>query len=315
MMAWWWARIVDPRQRGVVHGYDDPRQRCGKDVTYLGHTTTSTTMVPLSSSHRSFTFVLLSITLFVFSPAYAQLLSDPLEELGDETYFGFGAGNWADANDFGFSNHAGNEAFLSNYTGTPLNDLGMIKPLNAIIGSGSYRVSFYYSRYSSIDPVPYSEYDSLYIGSPNGSMIWDTVPTPATTGVWLRWSGVFTPAPQDIGEPFRFGFTLDLASGTSLAIDGPLEIVDLATSMAEPDMANGPLQVFSDLQRRSVTVRGSQPFKELLIIDAMGRVLHAPSQVITNGREIDASMLPSGHYSIVVSGSDGAIGKGCFVVM
>jgi hypothetical protein len=255
------------------------------------------------------------IALLLAKPMTAQLLSDPLEGDGDETYTGgFGAFNWVDAANYGFANHAGAEAFLSNYTGTPLSDIGMEKPLNATIGNGTYRVSFYYSRYSSINPGPYSSYDYLYIGSPNGTMDWDTVPTPTVSGEWVRWSGVFTPDVADIGQPFRFGFSMELISGTSLAIDGPLEIVDLATGIIEP-MSAHQLQVWHTPGAGQVVISHVQPMSRISVRDAMGRLVPTFPRRTSNGWEINVEHLRPGHYSVLCADANGMQAAGRFMVI
>ena len=248
------------------------------------------------------------------TPLCGQVLADPLEEVGDETYTGFSTGNWVDAANFGFANHAGPEAFLSNYTGPTLVNIGMEKPLSATIGNSSYRVSFYYSRYSSVNTVPFASYHYLYIGSPDGTMVWDTVPTPTATGEWVKWSGTFTPAPGDIGQPFRLGFSLDLATQTSLAMDGPLEIWDLTTTVPEITSVND-LQVLCVLGSDQVRVRCQQPVIQAAVYDALGRHLRVDAKSIADGCELDVSHLPPGHYSVEGFGTDGLIGKGHFIVL
>lgn len=256
--------------------------------------------------------VALTIIVSFSSTAGAQILSDPLEEIGNETYSGgFGSFNWVDATSFGFANHAGPEAFLSNYSGTPLVDIGMTKPLDATIEEGSYRVSFYYSRYSSVNAVPYSDYDQLYIGSENGTMTWDTVPTPLVSGEWVKWSGTFTPAAMDIGEPFVFGLSLTLNSNTSLAIDGPLEIVHLGNTAIDEGPGPDHVQVIGPIDGERILLNGNTPIDELWLFDAIGRKL--PVTLDPTNNEINITHLPHGHYSVVCVDRTGAVGFGRFV--
>lgn len=203
----------------------------------------------------------------------AQAINDVFDEVGNETYKGgFGAFNWVDATSFGFAtNHAGSEAFLSNYTGLPIPNIGFVKPLNGTIANTSYRVSFYCSRYSSIGTPALADYDTLYIGTPTGSMVWDTVPTPVFDTAWVRWSGIFTPAPGDIGQPFAFGCSLpQLISGTSLAFDGPFYAQDINTGIVQRLDAPAVLTITQSGDQVQVQW-SSAAVIELSVFDGTGR--------------------------------------------
>jgi len=260
------------------------------------------------------------LATFAFATVFAilgraQLLNIPLEEVGDETYTGgFGSANWVDAANYGFANHDGAEAFLSNYTGPTLSNLGMMKPLGGVIGNTIYRVSFYYSRYSSVNAVPYASYNYLYIGSPNGTMFWDTIPTPSLSGEWVKWSGTFTPDAADIGQPFTFGFSLNLISGSSLAIDGPLQVQDLATSTHEAAMEPA-LRVIAPIGSDHITVIASLFMKQLIVLDATGRAVEVSKGRTANGWEFDTSDLPAGSYFLIAMDPDGRMAMDRFPVV
>lgn len=255
------------------------------------------------------------LILFLSTSCAAQLISDPFEEVGDETYFGgFGSFNWVTAAGFGFTDHAGAEGFLSNYTGTPLLNLGMEKPLGGSIANTTYRVSFYYTRYLSPNAVPYSDYNYLYIGSPNGTMIWDTVPTPVADGVWVKWSGTFTPQPGDIGQAFRFGFSMTLYSGVSLAMDGPVIIEDLSTGLSE-DASPPALEVLFLPGMSYLNVRCDAPMVEMTVHDAQGRQVNVDADRGQHEWRLDVAPLPPGHYLLQCRIIDGTVRSGRFVVL
>lgn len=214
----------------------------------------------------------------------AQVITDVFDGAGNETYTGangFGPFNWVNAISFGFTTQQGSNAFLSNYTGLPIPSIGMRKPFSAIMGNTTYRVAFYCSRYSSLNTLSLSSYDTLYIGSPHGTMVWDTVPTPATDYEWVRWSGLYTPAAEDMGEPFVFGFSLTLPNATSFALDGPVTATDVATGITERLDAPMPFTVRWDPTLGSVVVSCADPLSKVELYDARGSLLHA--QTIRTG--------------------------------
>ncbi|MCB9183995.1 MAG: hypothetical protein H6591_08750, partial [Flavobacteriales bacterium] len=149
-------------------------------------------------------------------------------------------------------------------------NIGMIKPFSTLMESTTYRVSFYCSRYSSTLTLGIDDYDTLYIGSRHGTMVWDTVPTPVDDYAWVRWSGLYTPAPEDIGQPFQFGFSLTLNSGTSFALDGPMMVTDLSTGIAQVLDAPDELLLIPDPSGTVVNVRTSTPMAEVEVFDARG---------------------------------------------
>lgn len=240
----------------------------------------------------------------------AQVIADVFDGVGNETYpgvNGFGGFNWVNALNFGFSSQQGSNAFLSNYTGPPLANIGMIKPFSAVMANTTYRVAFYCSRYSSINTLSLASYDTLYIGSRHGTMVWDTFPTPLADYDWVRWSGLYTPAPQDIGQPFKFGFSLTLYTQTSFALDGPVTAMDVNTGITERlDAPSGLLAAF-DPNGSCVRVQCDGPMTELDLYDASGallrreRVPHRPSALI------DTGALPGGMYVLRAWLVDGSV--------
>jgi hypothetical protein len=244
----------------------------------------------------------------------SQVINDVLDESGNETYSGgFSSGNWVNATDYGFSsNHAGNEAFLSAYSGPPLPSIGMEKPIGGVIANTTYRVSFYVSMYAN-QPIPYSEFWSLYVGSENGTSVWDTVPTPSQSYVWLRWSGTFTPDAGDIGQPFVFGFDMQLLNNRSIAIDGPLTVEDLATGVVEHFDIEQPLQVWFEPGSSFVTVNSTEPLNEVMIVDAQGRYVASTRPVANGSIMIAVDHLTAGQYCVRSTSPDGAVQVGRFV--
>lgn len=216
----------------------------------------------------------------------AQVIDATFDGAGDETYTGvngFGSFNWVNAINFGFPSQQGANAFLSNHTGFPLANIGMVKPFTTLMANTTYRVSFYCSRYSSTLTLGIDDYDTLYIGSRHGTMVWDTVPTPVNEYQWVRWSGLYTPAPVDIGEPFAFGFSLTLNSGTSFALDGPITATDLSTGITHTLDAPEDFLVSPTTDASRIEVRCSRPLRTIELFDARGARLAA--QVAGNGTQ------------------------------
>ena len=195
------------------------------------------------------TTVLLTALLHHPAVSMAQVITDVFDGVGNETYTGvngFGPFNWVDATNFGFASQQGSSAFLSNLTGPSIPDIGMVKPFATTMDASTYRVAFYCSRYSSPNTLAYSDYDTLYIGSPLGTMVWDTIPTPTVDYQWVRWSGLYTPAPGDIGQPFKFGFSVTVNNGTSFALDGPVTATDISTGITTRLDTEAQLLAFTD---------------------------------------------------------------------
>ncbi|MBK9276039.1 MAG: hypothetical protein IPM49_16075 [Flavobacteriales bacterium] len=249
---------------------------------------------------------------FTCSPTQAQF-SDSFDGAGNETYpgvNGFGSFNWVNALNFGFATQQGQSAFLSNYTGLPIAHIGMIKPFTTIMQNTTYRVSFSCSRYSSTSTLGIADYDTLYIGSRHGTMVWDTVPTPVNDYEWVRWSGLYTPAPQDIGQPFSFGFSITLNSGISFALDGPMTITDVATGIAQELIALDELVITPDPGGAGMQVRAERPMADVEVFDARGaRVVAAPALSGTSWH-FGTAGLPSSLYIVRVRMTDGTLWTG-----
>lgn len=229
----------------------------------------------------------------------AQVFTDVLDGAGNEAYTGvsgFGAFNWVNALSFGFSTQQGNNAFLSNLTGQPIPDIGMVKPFSTTMGASTYRVAFYCSRYSSPNTLAYADYDTLYIGSPDGTMVWDTVPTPMNDFQWVRWSGLYTPAPSDIGQPFKFGFSITLNNGTSFALDGPVTATDISTGIVDRLDAPNNFVAIVDPLSRSLLVRCADPMETLELVDTRGRTTARTQVGAATSVTMDISALTAGLY-------------------
>lgn len=220
---------------------------------------------------------------------------------------GFGSFNWVNALNFGFSSQQGSNAFLSNYTGLPLANIGMIKPFSAVMANTTYRVAFYCSRYSSVNTLSLASYDTLYIGSRHGTMVWDTTPTPVNDYEWVRWSGLYTPAPQDIGQPFKFGFSLTLYTQTSFALDGPVTATDVSTGITERlDAPSGLLAAF-DASGSRIQVNCDGPMADLEIYDASGALVKRERLRNSTSASIEAAALPRGMYLVRAGLVDGGV--------
>lgn len=240
----------------------------------------------------------------------AQVITDVFDGAGNETYTGvngFGPFNWVNATNFGFTSQQGSNAFLSNYTGLPIPNIGMVKPFTTTMDATTYRVGFNCSRYSSQNTLAFGNYDTLYIGSPNGTMVWDTVPTPTVDYQWVRWSGLYTPAPSDIGEPFKFGFSVTLTSGTSFALDGPVTATDISTGITTTLDTEEPLVLFADPASQTIVLRATGPLAAMELFDAHGhRVLARPLGNSTVAH-VPCAGLSAGLYVVRVHCTDGTL--------
>jgi hypothetical protein len=244
--------------------------------------------------------VLFGLLLTYTMPTLGQVIDDPFESVGDETYVEFNpANNWTVASDFGFTNHAGPTAFLSAYGGVDTLEVGIVKPLGGSMQNTTYDVSFYFGKYWA-EGLAFSDLDQLYIGSPDGISVWDSVPTPTVDGEWLKWSGTFTPAITDIGQPFNFGFSLMYYPGHSFAIDGPVQVFDLSTAIAPTTSQQAPELIYTPGVRQ-VTIRSSQHVAAPIVFDAQGRCMRVISEQQPSGLTVDTSPLPTGHYALQFS--------------
>ncbi|XOV69177.1 MAG: hypothetical protein ACFHU9_08310 [Fluviicola sp.] len=203
--------------------------------------------------------LLFSFTMLIGS-AFAQFTNDFDENTGTNSYSGLSAGNWVDVTDgLGIAEQAGFEFFASangNATGT-FSDRGITKTLGGTIEDHPYRVSFYIAVYndgsSPLVGVEYSDFSLLKIGGPNGTMVWDSVPTPTVYGQWVEWSGTYTPDASDLGQPFTFECLFDLDGYHSVAFDGPFTMVDptLGVSVMEQKQSKKLVKIVDALGRES----------------------------------------------------------------
>jgi len=53
-------------------------------------------------------------------------------------------------------------------------------------------------------------------------MTWTDTPVPSVADVWVKWTGTYTPAPSDVGQPFHFEAIFNLDGMHSIGIDGPI---------------------------------------------------------------------------------------------
>lgn len=203
--------------------------------------------------------LLLTLSLLGAS-AFAQIISNDFDEdTGMNSYNGISSNNWYDFSEgLGIAQNAGFEFIASangNSSGSFTN-LGITKSLGGSIENHPYLVSFYIAVYNDgslpLVGVEYSDFSVLHIGGPVGTVVWDSVPTPNVYGQWVRWSGIYTPDPADIGQEFVFDCLFDLDGYHAVAIDGPF-------NMHHPSLS------ISDLSSTETTI-------ELVkIVDLMGR--------------------------------------------
>lgn len=170
------------------------------------------------------------ITISIILQTNAQVICDSFDkDLINYIYYNFTdpENNWSDCEAFNFNVNSGNLAFLSanGNTSTVFYDLGIEKDLGGIIENKTYNVSFNIAKYyDNLTGVNYSDFKELYIGSKNGTMVWNSTPEPTITGEWYEWSGNYTPSAEDIGKSFKFKALFDLQGKHSIAIDGPVSI-------------------------------------------------------------------------------------------
>lgn len=256
------------------------------------------------------TTVLLTALMHQPAVSSAQVITDVFDGVGNETYTGtngFGPFNWVNATNFGFASQQGSNAFLSNYTGLPIPNIGMVKPFTSTMDATTYRVAFHCSRYSSPNTLAFTDYDTLYIGSPNGTMVWDTVPTPSVDYQWVRWSGLYTPAPSDIGEPFKFGFSVTITSGTSFALDGPVTATDISTGITTTLDTEDPLVVFADPASKTVVLRAGEPLAAMELFDAQGHLVLARPLGKSTVAHVTYEGMSAGLFVVRVLSADGTL--------
>jgi hypothetical protein len=105
--------------------------------------------------------------------------------------------------------------------------IGLTKVLGGTIEARPYLVSFFVAKYND-RPAPasrgveFADFLSLRIGGMDGTMLWSNTPTPVVDGQWVQWSGIYTPAPADVGKPFLFHAVWDERPLVAIAIDGPM---------------------------------------------------------------------------------------------
>jgi len=171
--------------------------------------------------------------------SFAQGINNVFDMDGTETYQGgFSSANWIDGTIIRPSTltpNAGSLFFaVGNSTPDDLPGLGFTKNLGGTIQNTSYTISMEVAYYGSgISPVLFSDFSTLQIGGSAGTYQWTSTPMPSKADTWTQWTGIYTPAPADIGNNFVFDAVMDARSETSLAIDGPV----VATPTPEPGSA------------------------------------------------------------------------------
>jgi hypothetical protein len=154
--------------------------------------------------------------------------------------------NWIDSL-YAVSKNSGHEFFESdngNFNNNFENEF-LVKRIGGTIANAEYEVSFYIAannlNNANMQPVEFSDFDSLSIGGAGGTMTWLSTPTPTPSGPWVQWTGKYVPSPADVGSQFAFRMVVDIDSRHSLAIDGPMTVTILSTLPTVPEPATGLL--------------------------------------------------------------------------
>jgi hypothetical protein len=148
----------------------------------------------------------------------------------------FGRGpNWTSGIS-GLTPHSGSHFFESDNGNFCCNfdDLRLAMLLGGVIENKVYEVSFYIAANDlgqGLLALDLADFDSLAIGGANGTMEWFSSPKPIPGDEWFKWTGLYTPSPADIGDPFQFRMVVDIHARHSLALDGPI------TAIAIPEPA------------------------------------------------------------------------------
>lgn len=145
---------------------------------------------------------------------------------GINVYFGgLNDANWIGAM-FGVNPNSGSE-FLASAIGSMspgIQDVGISKNFGGVIEDRPYVVSFYITKYLGLSGVEFADFSSLRMGGLSGTMLWNTTPTPIVDAQWVQWTGLYTPSPADVGQPFIFQAIFDLDGQHSIGIDGPMVV-------------------------------------------------------------------------------------------
>jgi hypothetical protein len=185
--------------------------------------------------------ILLLSLLLTYTSLFSQIISNDFDEsTGANSYSGISSSNWYNGSTgLGITENAGIEFIASangNATGTFPN-MGITKTLGGTIANHPYRVSFYIAVYNDgalpLVGLEYADFSTLRIGGPNGTVVWDSVPTPTVYGQWVYWSAIYTPDPADIGQPFTFECMFDLDAYHAVGIDGPFMMHDPSLGISD----------------------------------------------------------------------------------
>ncbi|WP_018342681.1 T9SS type A sorting domain-containing protein [Cytophaga aurantiaca] len=187
---------------------------------------------------------LLSIACLLTFSAFTQAqtpYTDFDKVNGANTYAGgLNDNNWVNPTVVGLTANAGSDVFASangNSSGS-FPGLGIEKTLGGTIENKTYNVSFYIATYGSGTGVLITDFTTLYIGGSGGTTTWTLTPTP-TGSTWVKWSGTYTPSVGDVGQPFVFKATFNLAAGRAIVLDGTIGIEAIQAFSGDFDKATG----------------------------------------------------------------------------
>ncbi|MCY0989686.1 hypothetical protein OV203_21285 [Nannocystis sp. ILAH1] len=106
--------------------------------------------------------------------------------------------------------------------------LGLTKDLGGVVEDTTYEVSFFVTMYvAGFSGIELADFSTLRIGGPGGMVEWTSTPTPTVEDEWVQWTGMYTPAPADLGGPFIFEMVFDLDAQHAVGFDGVVSAVPL----------------------------------------------------------------------------------------
>ena len=258
--------------------------------------------------------ILVMAASFAMRTRAQTYVDDPFEgDTNDVLLGGLQPSNWVDPTSFGFPAHAGDLALLSangNAEGY-FPGVGIEKDLGGSMEDMTYDVSFWIAKYyEELQGVEFADFVALWIGGPDGSMVWLETPTPSVTGAWVQWKGTYHPAVSEIGSPFRFRAELDLSFQRSVALDGRISVKNSLTdgiwsaeeSRAAPLAWPVPADRFMNvslpegMDGRQCRVR---------ILNDLGQEVREESGLGGAILGIHTETLPSGNYMLLIEDMNG----------
>lgn len=244
--------------------------------------------------------------LLLIEQLSGQAITNNFEEVtGDNIYYELNSENWNDGETFGLFPNAGSEMLMSanGNENITFEAIGIEKTLGGVIGLTNYRVSFYVSSYLNMNPITIEDFTTLIIGGHNGTISWDSTPSPELNCEWVKWSGNYVASILDVGEPFIFKAIFNLDSLHSIAIDGPIDILtkpNISVDINEKTQ-DSLLQIYPNPVTETAMIAISNLIynPKVILFNAYG----AQAKVInptTNTFLLDTKNLPSGIYFLTI---------------